>query len=121
MYEHVLRVLIPIVLEANERYKNFLSKLVLVSVNALTKTYREIRLDTTKIFYALNDFTISYNDNFRIRKEIKPYLLPTSVVSDVLCTFDEEALFYRIISPRNIATLRSIKLRVRLISLLDSL
>ena len=71
------------------------------------------------MFYALNDFTISYNDTFRIRKEIKLDLLPTGVVSDVLYTFDEEALFYRIIDPRNIATLRSIKLRVRLILLLD--
>ena len=73
------------------------------------------------MFYALNDFTISYNDTFRIRKEIKPDLLPTGVVSDVLCTFDEEALFCRIISPKNIATLRSIKLRVRLTLLLDVL
>ena len=71
------------------------------------------------MFYALNDFTISYNDTFRIRKEIKLDLLPTGVVSDVLYMFDEEALFCRIISPRNIAALRSIKLRVRLILLLD--
>ena len=121
IYEHALRVPIPIVLEADERCENFPSKSVPASVNALTKTCREIRLDTTEMFYALNDFTISCNDNFRIRKEIKPYPLPTGVVSDVLCTFDEEALFCRIIGPRNTAALRSIELRVRLISLLDSL
>ena len=119
IYEHALRVPIPIVLEADERCKKFARKSVRASVNALTKTCREIRLDTTEMFYALNDFTISCNDTFRIRKEIKLDLLPTGVVSDVLCTFDEEALFCGIIGPRNTAALRSIELRVRLISLLD--
>ena len=119
IYEHALRVPIPIVLEADGLCTKITSRSVRASVNALTQTCRAIRLETTKMFYALNDFTISCNDTFRIRKEIKPDLLPTGVVSDVLCTFDEEALFCRIIGPQNTAALRSIELRVRLTSLLD--
>ena len=71
------------------------------------------------MFYALNDFVISCNDTFRIRKAIKSYKLPTDAVSAVLCTFDEEALFRGMSGPRNTAALPSVELRVRLISLLD--
>ena len=119
IYERALSVPFPFVLEADESCKKFHGGSERTNFNALTKTCRQIRFETTQMFYALNDFAIFCNDTFRIRKEIVSYKLPIGVVRDVLCTFDEEALFCGMIGPQNTAALRSFELRVRLMSLLD--